>query len=103
MKILTQTETDLNFSKFDLLKFVRSRTADYSGVKTADGFYLTNDKYGRISGDYYRSRDKTNYLKSIEEITTQQVINDYRSYVLRYEGDLYNNNILPIGPHNKIW
>lgn len=91
------------FSKFDLLKFVRSRTADYSGVKTADGFYLTNDKYGRVSGDYYRSRDKTNYLKSIEEITTQQVINDYRSYVLRYEGDLYNNNTLPIGPHNKIW
>lgn len=91
------------FAKFDLLKFLRKRTADYSGTKTAGDFYITNDKYGRISGDYYRSRDKTNYLKSIEEITTQQVMNDYRSFVVRYEGDLYNNNTIPIGPHNKVW
>lgn len=91
------------FSKFDLLQFVRKRTADLSGTKTSGDFYLTNDKYSVISGDYYRSRDKTNYLKSIEEITSQQVINDFRDFVLRYEGDLYNLNNDPIGPHNKIW
>ena len=91
--------TDI-FSKFDLLQFVRSRIADLSGVKQSDGFYLTNDKYGKISGDFYRSRDKTNYLKSIEKITSQQVMNDYRNFVLRYEGDLYNNNTNPIGLHN---
>jgi len=94
--------TDI-FSKFDLLQFIRSRTADLSGVKQIDGFYLTNDKYARITGDYYRSRDKTNYLKSIEKITTQQIMNDYRNFVLRYEGDLYNNNTNPIGLHNKVW
>lgn len=91
------------FSKFDLLQFVRKRTADLSGTKTLGDFYITNDKYSRISGNYYRSRDKTNYLKSIEEITSQQVMNDYRDFVLRYEGDLYNNNTDPVGPHNKVW
>jgi hypothetical protein len=65
--------------------------------------YLTNDKYSRITGNYYRSRDKTNYLKSIEEITSQQVMNDFRDFLIRYEGTLYNNNTNPIGPHNKIW
>ena len=94
--------TDI-FSKFDLLQFVRKRTADLSGTKLVGDFYLTNDKYARITGDFYRSRDKTNYLKSIEEITTQQVMNDFRDFVIRYEGDLYNNNTNPIGPHNKIW
>lgn len=96
------SRTDI-FSKFDLLQFQRERTADLSGVKLSGGFYLTNDKYGKISGNYYRSRDKTNYLKSIEKITSQQVINDFRNFVIRYEGDLYNNNTNPIGLHNKVW
>ena len=94
--------TDI-FSKFDKLELIRKRTADLSGVLKMDGMYLTNDKYGRITGNYYRSRDKTNYLKSIEKIVSQQVINDYRDFVVRYEGDLYNNNNDPIGPHNKVW
>ena len=42
-------------------------------------------------------------LKSIEKITSQQVINDFRNFVIRYEGDLYNNNTNPIGLHNKVW
>jgi hypothetical protein len=100
--LVGSTREDI-FSKFDLLQFVRKRTADLSGTKTLGEFYLTNDKYSRISGDYYRSRDKTNYLKSIEEITSQQVMNDYRDFLIRYEGDLYNNNTNPISMHNKIW
>jgi hypothetical protein len=91
------------FTKFDLLQFLRTRTADLSGVKQVSDMYLTNDKYSRITGNYYRSRDKTNYLKSIEEITSQQVMNDFRDFLIRYEGTLYNNNTNPIGPHNKIW
>ena len=91
------------FEKFDLLQFIRKRTGNFSGLLELDGLILTNEEYQRISGDYYRSRDKTNYVKSLEQITTQQVLNDYRAFVLRYEGDFYNNNILPIGPHNKIW
>ena len=91
------------FQKFDLLQFIRKRTGNFSGLLNLDGLVLTNEEYQKVSGEWYRSRDKTNYLKSLEQITTQQVINDYRDYVLRYEGDLYNNNVLPIGLHNKIW
>ena len=91
------------FQKFDLLQFVRKRTGNFSGILNLDGLILTNQEYSKISGEFYRSRDKTNYLKSIEQITTQQVINDYRDFVIRYEGDLYNNNVLPLGLHNKIW
>jgi hypothetical protein len=91
------------FQKFDLLKFIRKRTGNFSGLLELEDIILTNEEYQKISGDWYRSRDKTNYVKSLEQITTQQVINDYRDYVLRYEGDFYNNNLLPIGLHNKIW
>ena len=91
------------FEKFDLLQFIRKRTGNFSGLFEIDGLILTNEEYQRVSGDWYRSRDKTNYVKSLEQITTQQVINDYRDYVLRYEGDIYNNNLLPLGLHNKIW
>lgn len=91
------------FEKFDLLQFIRKRTGNFSALFEIDGLILTNEEYQRVSGDWYRSRDKTNYVKSLEEITTQQVINDYRDYVLRYEGDVYNNNLLPLGLHNKIW
>lgn len=96
------TRTDI-FTKFDLLQFIRKRTVDLSGVKKLGGMYITNDKYSRIIGDFYRSRDKTNYLKSVEKIVSQQVMNDYRSFVTRYEGTLYNNTNDPIGLHNKIW
>ena len=91
------------FEKFDLLQFIRKRTGNFSALSEIDGLTLTNEEYQKISGDWYRSRDKTNYVKSLEQITTQQVINDYRDYVLRYEGDVYNNNLLPLGLHNKIW
>ena len=30
-------------------------------------------------------------------------MNDFRNFVIRYEGDLYNNNNDPIGLHNKAW
>lgn len=96
------TRTDL-FQKFDLLQFIRRRTGNFTAVKKSDGIILTNDKYGKIFGNFFRSRDKTNYLKSLEKITTQQIMNDFRNFVIRYEGDLYNNNNDPIGLHNKAW
>ncbi len=90
------------FEEFDLLQNLRQRTVDVSGVKKLEVF-LTNKFYGRISGSFYRSRDKTNYLKSVEEIITQQVMNDFRDFVVRYEGDLYNNSNDPIAMQNKVW
>ncbi len=91
------------FQKFDLLQYVRKRTDDVSGVKKLENLVLTNARYDNVFGEYFRSRDKTNFLKSVEEITSQQVMNDFRDFLVRYEGNLYNNNNDPIGPHNKVW
>jgi hypothetical protein len=90
------------FEEFDLLENIRQRTVNVSGVKKLE-VYLTNKFYSKIAGSFYRSRDKTNYLKSVEEIITQQVMNDFRDFLVRYEGDLYNNANDPIGMHNKVW
>jgi len=90
------------FEEFDLLQNLRQRSVDVSGVEKLE-VYLTNKLYSKITGNYYRSRDKTNYLKSIEEIITQQVINDFRDFLVRYEGDLYNNSNDPIAMQNKVW
>ena len=66
---------------------------------------MKNYKYANVSGDYYRSRDDhASFVKSIEEIVSQQIMNDYRSFVVRYEGDLYNQGTLvPLSLHNKVW
>ena len=39
----------------------------------------------------------------MEKITTQQIINDYRTNLIRYEGKLYNLQKDPMGLQNKIW
>ncbi len=41
----------------------------------------------------------------IEELLTQEILNDYREYVKRYEGTFYSSNLdpIPVAPHNKIW
>ena len=91
------------FQSFDFLTNLRKRTVDVSGVKALKGVYLTNKQYSNVIGNFFRSRDKTNYLKSVEEIITQQVMNDFRDFLERYEGDLYNNDNDPISMHNKIW
>lgn len=84
---------------------IRERSTDYSGVKEVKDLKLRNYKYSNVSGDYYRSRDdNASFVKSIEEIVSQQIMNDYRSFVVRYEGDLYNQGTLvPLSLHNKVW
>ncbi len=84
---------------------IRERSTDYSGVKEVKDLKLKNYKYANVSGDYYRSRDdNASFVKSIEEIVSQQIMNDYRSFVVRYEGDLYNQGTLvPLSLHNKVW
>ena len=49
----------------------------------------------RISTDSFR----------LEELLTQEILNDYREYVKRYEGKFYNGNLdpIPVALHNKIW
>jgi hypothetical protein len=93
------------YAEIDEFVFKRERSsANLSGDLKTDGVRLTNAKYSAVSGVFYRSRDDHSTLdKTLEEITTQQVMNDFRKHMTRYEGDLYNNNNKPISLHNKIW
>ena len=56
---------------------------------------------GKIDDDFKRPRDTAN--KTLEQIITQDVINDSRDFMRKYEGTFRaaNNNFL--GLHNKIW
>ena len=93
------------FGTFSLIR-ERSDASVLSGVTITDDLLnssLGNWFDGNITGSYYRSRDAVNFLKSIDEITSQQVMNDYRDFLIRYEGTLYNNEVNPVGLHNKIW
>ncbi len=85
---------------------------DVSDIKVSNILYSYQAFLGGISGDYFRPRDNyyvggTSYnpglMMPIEEITTQQVMNDYRNFVTRYEVDLYNLEKTPLGLHNKLW
>jgi len=92
------------FSDYNLIR-ERSDALVLSGVSSTEILNAKLDNWfsGNITGSYYRSRDAVNYLKSIGEIVSMQVLNDYRDYLIRYEGTLYNNGTDPIGLHNKIW
>ena len=102
------------------LEVIRERpiTDSLSGVFSVSDINVSNILYnyqaflGGISGVYFRPRDNyyiggTSYnpglMLPIEEITTQQVMNDYRNFVTRYEVDLYNLEKTPLGLQNKVW
>ena len=93
-----------SFSNYNFIR-ERSDALVLSGVSSSENLNADLDSWfsGNITGSYYRSRDAVNFLKSISEITSIQVLNDYRDYLIRYEGTLYNNDTDPIGLHNKIW
>ena len=57
---------------------------------------------GKIDGNYKRPRDTSN--KSLEQIITQEIINDHRQFLRRYEGTfraVSDDKFLAL--HNKVW
>ena len=56
---------------------------------------------GKIEGDYKRPRDTVN--KSIEQIITQEILNDNRNFLRRYEGTFIAQSETHLGLHHKIW
>jgi hypothetical protein len=85
-----------------------------------DGSILTtkktfNDRFVTEFPTYYRTRDNygTNpsiiginqdtIYKNPHIIKNQNVLNDYRSYVTRYQGTFRNLKVKPLSIHNKIW
>lgn len=95
-----------------ILTRTQSSANNYSGTIEIKDLVQSNEmqRYqyfkGKIQGDFKRSRENhTNLKQSLERIITQEILNDYRNYVVRYTGTLYNinTNKVPLSMHNKIW
>jgi hypothetical protein len=86
-------------------KRIRTTASDISGVLELKDMQLSSNNYRNTNlVNVIRPRDdNANFEKPLEQITTQQVINDYRLHLIRYEGSLYNLQKDPFGLQNKIW
>jgi len=93
--------------------FIAERVSDstdtLTGIHTTDDLLLSNNLGdslfdGGFDGTFERLID-TGTEGKLDEFITQEIINDYRAFVKRYEGEFYNNNTdpIPVALHNKIW
>ena len=60
-----------------------------------DGFFTRPRDFAIIASDY----------PTVDNIVSQEILNDFRDFVKRYEGTFYNlkSEPIPIAPHNKVW
>ena len=67
---------------------------------------LNNTVYDNgIEGEYFSRHDGRSNRGSLEEIVSQEYINDYRNFLIKYEGTFYNHNPLPdpVKMFNRVW
>jgi hypothetical protein len=88
---------------------VSNSTDTLTGVHKTEDLLLSNDLGdslfdGGFDGTFERLID-TGTEGRLDEFITQEILNDYRAFVKRYEGEFYNNNTdpIPVALHNKIW
>ena len=85
----------------------------HTAIKEIDNIFISNylgssSFQGGYDGFFKRSRDfiilRQDFM-SLEKITSQEILNDFRDFVKRYEGTFYNlkSEPIPIAPHNKVW
>jgi hypothetical protein len=94
---------------FTSVKNVRTRfsylggfTAKYETKNIMSNELRDDDNFvGQIEGEFERPRDST--TKTLEAIITQEIINDSRDYLTKYEGVFKNINTANLGLHNKLW
>jgi hypothetical protein len=89
----------------------RRKQFGYNGTYTAvydnDKNVLSNEAktleyyLGKIEGDYKRPRDTVN--KTLEQIITQEIINDNRDFMRRYEGTFIAQTEPFLSLHKKVW
>ena len=97
------------FGKIDDFEYKRVRAAsdNLSGQLEISNLQLSHNNYANCltaTSRVIRPRDNNaNFETTMEKIVSQQVINDYRKNLVRYEGSLYNLLNDPMGLQNKIW
>lgn len=106
---LIQTKTKgaiFNFEGSDVL--VSENTGSYQNNKTfhSDEFDTNDINYIEPQGNQFGRKDRIeNINKTLDKLVLQEILNDYRISLKRYEGDFYRNDSieLPIHLYNKIW
>ena len=87
----------------------KTRTAEYEIDNLFISNYLGADGFqGGYDGYFERPRDFTIMAQdfySLDRIITQEILNDFRDFVPRYEGTFYNliDEPIPVSLHNKVW
>lgn len=102
---------NLDFGNEVISSRVRSdSTNTFSGIyEKKDRIFsqeLDNTRYDKAIIGAYKSRLRASTTAvRIEELLTQEILNDFREYVKRYEGKFHNGNLdpIPVALHNKIW
>lgn len=103
---ITHTKTNgVNTEIFDSAP-VNSLTGEYKMPNT----FLTNEIDGfdlnMINGNFGRAdRVEKTTTDSLDKVILQEILNDYRLPIKKYEGDFYRDDAeeLPIYFYNKIW
>jgi len=95
-------------------KFIAERTSSadavITGVNTTKDLILSNELGdslfdGGFDGEFYARRIGDSSYFKLDELITQEILNDFRIFVRRYEGTFYNANPqpIPVALHNKLW
>ena len=72
-------------------------------------FKRYNTRFTNRTDAFVRSRDNygtfqtANKFKTLYDLENQNIANDYREFVLRYEGSFRNPAIKPLAFSNRIW
>ena len=96
------------FAKIEGFEYNRIRTSgsNLTGKLILQDLQISQNNYSNLLSlaNVIRPRDdNANFVSTFEKIITQQVINDYRQSLVRYEGKLYNLTNDPFGLNNKVW
>ena len=97
------------YGNIDDFEYKRTRAAsdNLTGNIEISDLQLSQNNYANSlssTPSIIRPRDNnSNFSTTMEKIVTQQVINDYRKNLVRYEGKLYNLLNDPMSLQNKIW
>ena len=83
----------------DLFTSKKVFSDDFNG--NSPKFFRTRDDYG-TNPDFF-GEFQNNLYDNIHIIKNQNIINDFRKFVIRYNGTFLNLNSKPLSIHNKIW
>ena len=114
----TCSDADYSTTYFDNLEIEQKKTVpdtddqNFISRLTAQGLKTTQKSIKRkpdLSPLFYRSREHfgvyngTNLWRGGTAIHNQNLVNDFRDFVRRYNGTFRNLKVQPLSMHNKIW